>query len=324
MLSILVVIQYVLSVLEIVVLVLLGVAFTTLFERRVLANYQRRQGPNNVGFWGLLQPFADGAKLVFKEIVDVFGASTDIFTIAPILALSLAELLWFVIAVTSDYILLNYIFSILSLFIVLSLSAVPSMLVGWASHSRYALLGALRAAAQTISYEVILALNLVPIMLFTSSFSLQEIYELDSWLIFSFTPVFIIHLICTLAEGYRTPFDLPEAEGELVAGYIVEVSSVEFAEFFIAEYANLLSSTLFIVQLFFGGASSPAILANIIPAGIFWLFLKTFIVFYIILTIRALLPRYRYDQLMHFCWYTALPVVLLLVFFYFIIGMLLS
>jgi NADH-quinone oxidoreductase subunit H len=150
----------------------------------------RRQGPNNVGFWGLLQPFADGAKLAFKEIVDVFGASTDIFTIAPILALSLAELLWFVIAVTSDYILLNYIFSILSLFIVLSLSAVPSMLVGWASHSRYALLGALRAAAQTISYEVILALNLVPIMLFTSSFSLQEIYELDSWAYFLFHPSF--------------------------------------------------------------------------------------------------------------------------------------
>jgi NADH-quinone oxidoreductase subunit H len=136
-------------------------------------------------------------------------------------------------------------------------------------------------------------------------------------------PVLILHFICILAEGYRAPFDLPEAEGELVAGYIVEVSSVEFAEFFIAEYANLLSATLFMVQLFFGGDSAPSIVAMIIPSGIFWLFIKTFILFYIVLTVRALVPRYRYDQLMHFCWVTALPIVLLLIFFYYIIGLLL-
>lgn len=318
MLFLVVFVQYILSMLEIIILVLLGVAFITLFERRLLANFQRRQGPNLVGPFGLLQPFADGIKLVFKEIVDVFGASTDIFTLAPILALTFAEILWFIIAATSDYIFLNYIFSILSLFILLSLSAIPSMLVGWASHSRYALLGALRAAAQTISYEVILALNLLPIMLFVGSFSLQEIAELDSWLIFSFFPVFLIHFICVLAEGYRTPFDLPEAEGELVAGYIVEVSSVEFAEFFIAEYANLLAATLLIVQLFFGGDSAPSLFSILIPAGIFWLFIKTFILFYLLLSVRALLPRYRYEQLMHFCWYTALPLVLCFVAIYFI------
>lgn len=246
----LVLVQQIIDMLEVIVLVLLGVAFTTLFERRLLANYQRRQGPVFVGPWGLLQPFADGAKLVFKEIVDVFGASTDIFTIAPILALTFAEVLWFIITINTDYIFLNYTFNILIVFIILSLSAVPSMLVGWASHSRYALLGALRAAAQTISYEVVLALNLVPIVLLINSFSLQDIAELDHWLLLPFLPIFLIHLIATLAEGYRAPFDLPEAEGELVAGYIVEVSSVEFAEFFIAEYANLMSSTLFIVQVF--------------------------------------------------------------------------
>jgi NADH-quinone oxidoreductase subunit H len=282
-----------------------------------------RQGPFTVGFWGLLQPFADGAKLIFKEIVDVFGASTDIFTIAPILALTFAEVLWFIIMVTTDYIFLNYSFNLLSLFIILSLSAVPSMLVGWASHSRYALLGALRAAAQTISYEVVLALNLIPIVLFAGTFSLQEIYELDTWLIFPFLSTFIIHLICVLAEGYRAPFDLPEAEGELVAGYIVEVSSVEFAEFFIAEYANLLAASLLIVQLFFGGDTAPSILINIVPTGVFWIFIKTFILFYMILTIRALLPRYRYDQLMYFCWVIALPVVLLTVTFFVVINLLL-
>jgi NADH-quinone oxidoreductase subunit H len=322
MLYVLTILEYVLSVLEIVILVLLGVAFTTLFERRLLANYQRRQGPNTVGILGLLQPFADGAKLVFKELVDIFGASIDIFTIAPIIALTLAEMLWFIIAINSDYIFLNYAFNLLGVFIFLSLNAVPAMLIGWSSSSRYALLGALRAAAQTISYEVILAINLLPIVLTTSSFSLHDIMELNDWLVITFFPVFIIHIITLLAEGYRAPYDLPEAEGELVAGYIVEVSSVEFAEIFISEYANLMSSTLFTVQLFFGGSSAPTIFENIIPSGIFWLFIKTFMLYYLILSVRALVPRYRYEQLMQFCWSTALPIVLLMVFFYYSIGLL--
>lgn len=274
-----------------------------------------------VGPLGLLQPFADGAKLVFKEIVDVFGASTDIFTIAPILALTFAEVLWFIITVNSDYIFLNYTFNIIGLFIILSLSSVPSMLVGWASHSRYALLGSLRAAAQTISYEVIMALNLVPIILLVNSFSLQDIMELDAWLFLPFLPILIIHFIATLAEGYRSPFDLPEAEGELVAGYIVEVSSVEFAEFFIAEYANLMSATLLIVQLFFGGNTCPVFLNLSIPSGTFWIFIKMFIVYYLILTVRALVPRYRYDQLMYFCWFISLPLVLFYVLYYYSIGL---
>lgn len=314
-------VQQALDLLEVIVLVLLGVAFTTLFERRLLANYQRRQGPITVGPWGLLQPFADGAKLVFKEIVDIFGASTDIFTIAPILALTFAEVLWFIITINSDYIFLNYSFNILGLFIILSLSSIPSILVGWSSHSRYALLGSLRAAAQTISYEVIMALNLVPIILLINSFSIQDITELDAWLFLSFLPILIIHFIATLAESYRSPFDLPEAEGELVAGYIVEVSSVEFAEFFIAEYANLMSATLFIVQIFFGGTTAPTFFNGIIPTGVFWIFIKMFVVYYLILTVRALLPRYRYDQLMYFCWFIALPLVLFYVFYYYFLGL---
>jgi len=307
------IINIVLTVLELTVLVLLAVAFITLFERKLLANFQRRIGPNKVGFLGLFQAIADGVKLVFKEVTQVLGTNHTIFTVAPLVALVFADSIWFILTFLFDYSFIQYIFSLILIFVVLSANALPFILGGWASHSRYALLGALRTAAQMISYEVILALNLLPINMFVGDFSIFEIEmaQEDCWFIFPFLPTFIFHFIAASAETARLPFDLPEAEGELVAGYIVEYAAVEFAFFFIAEYTNIYSAALLMAQLFLGGSAAPGFLASLLPSGIFWLFIKTFILFNMMLTTRALMPRLRFDQLMKFCWVQALPVTLI-------------
>jgi len=305
-------------VLELTILVLLAVAFITLFERKLLANYQRRLGPNKVGFLGLFQAIADGVKLIFKEVVQVLGTNHSIFTIAPLVALVFADAIWFIITFIFNYTFIQYLFSLILIFMILSANAIPFILGGWASHSRYALLGALRTAAQMISYEVILALNLLPLNVFVGDFSIFqiELAQEDYWFIFPFLSTFLFHFIAVSAETARLPFDLPEAEGELVAGYIVEYAAVEFAFFFIAEYTNIFSSALLMAQLFLGGSIAPSLIAWIIPSGIIWLFIKTFFIFYFLLTSRALLPRLRFDQLMYFCWVVALPVTLALLSIY--------
>jgi len=309
---ILFIIKVILNVLEITILVLLAVAFITLFERKLLANYQRRVGPNVVGLFGFLQPIVDGVKLVFKEITSVLGTNHTIFTLAPLMALTFSDVLWLIITLNANYVFVQYIASLVLILLILSINAIPFILGGWASHSRYALLGALRTAAQMISYEVVLALNIMSLTIFSGDISLPEIESAqeDCWFVFPFFPIFMIHLFASLAETSRIPFDLPEAEGELVAGYIVEYAAVEFAYFFIAEYTNIFSTSLVMTQLFFGGHLAPSMFEDIFPSGIFWLFIKTFFIFELLLTIRALLPRLRFDQLMQICWITLLPVTL--------------
>jgi len=306
--------KIVLNVLEITILVLLGVAFITLFERKLLANYQRRVGPNAVGMFGLLQPIADGVKLVFKEVTAVLGTNHTIFSVAPLIAISLSEVIWFIVTVNATYAFTQFIASIVLILITLSINALPFMLGGWAGHSRYALLGALRTAAQMISYEVILGANIIILTIFSGDISVAgiEAAQEQCWFVFTFWPVFIVHLIASLAEGSRIPFDLPEAEGELVAGYIVEYAAVEFAYFFIAEYTNLFSTSLIMAQFFFGGQLAISFLEEFFPSGVFWLVLKTFIIFYFLLTVRAFAPRLRFDQLMQSCWIIGLPFVLIL------------
>lgn len=311
-------VKLLLSVLELTILVLLAVAFITIFERKLLAGYQRRLGPTKVGFLGLFQAIADGVKLIFKEVVQVLGTNHSIFTLAPLVAMVFADAIWFIITFVFNYTFIQYIFSLILIFMILSANAIPFILGGWSSHSRYALLGSLRTAAQMISYEVILALNLLPLNLFTGDFSIfqMEAAQEDLWFIIPFLPTFLFHFIAVSAETARVPFDLPEAEGELVAGYMVEYAAVEFAYFFIAEYTNIFSSALLMAQLFLGGAYALPFFGELIPTSIFWLFIKTFFLFYIMLTARALLPRLRFDQLMYFCWVVALPVTLLLLVIY--------
>jgi len=311
MLFFLLLVKVVLTALEITILVLAAVALITLYERKLLANYQRRVGPNVVGIFGFLQPIADGVKLVFKEVASILGTNHTIFTAAPLISMVIAYLLWFIVALNVDYIFAQFIASMGIVLLVLSINALPFILGGWAAHSRYALIGALRTAAQMISYEVIFGINAILLGLLVGTLSLTEIQmaQESCWFVLPYWPMFIIHVLASMAETSRTPFDLPEAEGELVAGYIVEYAAVEFAYFFIAEYTSVLFSSLLTTQLFLGGGLAPVFLEQIIPSGEAWLLIKSFIIFHIIFTFRALAPRERFDQLMQTCWVILLPTI---------------
>nr|YP_009971620.1 NADH dehydrogenase subunit 1 [Holothuria edulis]QNG57215.1 NADH dehydrogenase subunit 1 [Holothuria edulis] len=287
--------------------ILLAVAFLTLVERKVLGYMQFRKGPNVVGPYGLLQPFADALKLFIKETLKPSTASPYLFFFSPLLFLILALVLWSLIPIPQPLININ-----LSLLLILGLSslAVYSILgSGWASNSKYSLLGGIRAVSQTISYEISLGLILLSLLLWVGSFSLLDTLNLQEncWSLFPLIPLAIMWFVSTLAETNRAPFDLTEGESELVSGYNVEYAGGPFALFFIAEYSNIIFMNTLSALLFLGG-SSPTSNTPIIAPGIFAL--KAILLVFMFLWVRASYPRFRYDQLMHLTWKNYLPLTL--------------
>ncbi len=320
---------FILKIISFILPMLLAVAFLTLLERKILASIQRRKGPNVVGFFGFLQPFADALKLLIKETVLPFISNKFLFIIAPLITFILSLMGWSVIPFFNYGVLSDINFGILYLFAISSLGVYGIILAGWSSNSRYAFLGALRSSAQMISYEVSLGLILMTILLYVGSLNLRIIvlYQMDVWFIFPFFPLAILFFISILAETNRPPFDLPEAEAELVSGYNVEYSSVGFALFFIGEYSNVILMSSFFVILFLGGwlplPFFNSILYNSIYNNFFMSFifsLKILLLLFIFIWVRASFPRYRYDQLMRLGWKVFLPLSLFYFIFEFSIG----
>jgi len=289
---------------------LLLVALLTLFERKIIAAIQLRRGPNIVGPFGLLQPFADGLKLLHKEIIIPNRANKFLFLFAPIFTFTLALSVWAVIPFGFKQSISNLNVGVLYVFAVSSLSVYGIIIAGWASHSRYAFLGALRSAAQMISYEVSLGLVIVTVVLCAGSMNLQKIVlaQQNFWFVLPLFPMFIIFMISAFAETNRAPFDLPEAETELVSGYNVEYSSMPFALFFLGEYANMILMSVLGTIFFLGGWLSPfeELPFTWIP-NIGWFGIKVLILLFVFVWVRATFPRYRYDQLMRLGWKFFLP-----------------
>ena len=289
------------------------IAYLTYFERKVIGAIQLRKGPNVVGPFGLLQPLADGIKLLTKETIFPENSNKFIFALSPILTFALALLGWAVIPVDFKIVLADINVGIMYVFAISSLGVYGIIMAGWASNSRYAFLGALRSAAQMISYEVSIGLIIVSVLLTSRSLNLSEIVmaQKDLWYVIPHFPMFIIFFISTLAETNRAPFDLPEAESELVAGYNVEYSSMTFGLFFLGEYGNMILMSSMSTILFLGGWLPPfdTEYFNIIP-GFLWFLLKVTFLLFVFLWVRATLPRYRYDQLMSLGWKLFLPLSL--------------
>ncbi len=297
----------------IIIPVLVAVAFFTLLERKIMAGIQRRRGPNVVGFLGILQPFADGLKLLIKETIIPSRANKIIFLLAPILALFLSFLNYAVLPFSLFNVFSDINLGILYIFTISSLSVYSIIMSGWSSNSRYAFLGTLRSSAQMISYEVSIGLIIINIIICSKSLNLIEIVNAQTyiWYIIPLFPLFLLFYISALAETNRPPFDLPEAEAELVAGYFVEYSAMTFAQFFLGENINIIFVCTLITTLFFGGWL-PIINLSIfylIP-GIFWFIIKVLIFLFSFVWIRVTFPRYRYDQLMRLGWKIFLPLSL--------------
>nr|YP_009541997.1 NADH dehydrogenase subunit 1 [Neogoniolithon spectabile]AYR06667.1 NADH dehydrogenase subunit 1 [Neogoniolithon spectabile] len=317
-----------LTILKFVTIVLpliIGVAYMTLAERKVMASMQKRKGPNVVGVFGLLQPWADALKLFVKETVLPSSANLVIFIIAPILTFLLALISWCVIPFGEGLVYSDINVGILYVLAISSLGVYGIIMAGWASNSKYAFLGALRSAAQMVSYEVSLGLILINVLLCAGSLNFTEIVlsQQKIWYIVPLLPLFIMFYISILAETNRAPFDLPEAEAELVAGYNVEYSAMGFALFFLGEYANMILMCSLATSLFLGGWLP---ILNIIPfywiPSSVWFGIKTTFLLFSFIWVRSSLPRYRYDQLMRLGWKIFLPLALGWVFF--VSGVLLS
>ena len=297
----------------IVVPVLLIVALVTYGERKIWAAMQLRKGPNVVGPFGLFQPLADGLKLLMKETIIPTGANRVLFIMAPMIMFTLGLVGWAVIPFDTHLVLADINVGILYLFAVSSLGVYGIIIAGWASNSKYGFLGAMRSAAQMVSYEVSIGFVLVTVMLAAGSLNLREIVEAQKglWFFIPLAPMFIIYLISALAETNRTPFDLPEAEGELVAGYQVEYSAMTWALFMLGEYANIILLSGLCVVLFLGGWLPPFHVEPFIwIPGFIWFIAKTAVVIFIFTWVRATMPRYRYDQLMRLGWKVFLPASL--------------
>ena len=305
----------ILLILAITVPLLISVAMLTYAERKIMASMQLRMGPNVVGPFGLLQPFADGMKLFFKETILPTSANKVVFVVAPMLTFVLALVAWAVIPFADGVVLADINVGILYLFAISSLGVYGIVMAGWASNSRYAFLGALRSAAQMVSYEISIGFVIVTVLLCVGSLNVSDIVRAQGegmWYFIPLFPMFIIFFISTLAETNRHPFDLPEAEAELVAGYQVEYSAMTFALFFLGEYANMILMSGMTTVLFLGGWLPPF---DVVPftwiPGPIWFFLKIGFLLFVFVWVRATLPRYRYDQLMRLGWKVFLPFSLI-------------
>ncbi|MCM0020042.1 MAG: NADH-quinone oxidoreductase subunit NuoH [Tagaea sp.] len=298
------------KILAIVVPLLVAVAMLTLAERKVIGAIQLRKGPNVVGPFGLLQPFADGLKLLVKETIVPTGANRFVFMMAPMLTFLLSLVAWAVIPFDYGIVLSDINVGILYLFAISSLGVYGIIMAGWASNSKYAFLGAMRSAAQMVSYEVSIGFVIITVLLCVGSLNLTDIVmaQKNVWFVLPLFPMFVIFFVSALAETNRSPFDLPEGESEIVAGYFVEYSSMSFALFFLGEYAAMILMSAMVSILFLGGWLPPFDIApfNWIPGPI-WFFAKIALCLFVFLWVRATMPRYRYDQLMRLGWKVFLP-----------------
>lgn len=308
----------ILKSLILIVPVLISVAFFTLLERKIMAGIQRRRGPNVVGILGVLQPFADGLKLLIKETIIPSRANKIIFLLAPILALFLSFLNYSVLPFSLYNVFADINLGILYIFAISSLSVYGIIMSGWSSNSRYAFLGTLRSTAQMVSYEVSIGLIIINILICANSLNLTQIVnaQINIWYIIPLFPLFLLFYISALAETNRPPFDLPEAEAELVAGYFVEYSAMTFAQFFLGENINIIFMCSLMTTLFLGGWL-PIInwyIFYLIP-GIIWFVIKVLFLLFSFVWVRVSFPRYRYDQLMRLGWKIFLPLALAWVVF---------
>ena len=301
------------KILFLLVPVLVSVAMIVWLDRRVWAFVQKRQGPNVVGPFGLLQSLADALKYIFKEIIIPASSNKIIFILAPIITMTLALIAWAVIPFGADQVLADINVGILYIFAVSSLGVYGIIMGGWASNSKYPFLGAIRSAAQMVSYEVSIGIIIINVLLCVGSLNLNDIViaQKNMWFIIPLFPMFVIFFISALAETNRPPFDLPEAEAELVAGYQTEYSGMMYAMFWLGEYANILLMCALGSILFLGGWLSPIDLYpfNLIPGAI-WLIFKILFLFILFALVKAIVPRYRYDQLMRLGWKIFLPLSL--------------
>jgi NADH-quinone oxidoreductase subunit H len=288
------------------------VAYLTLAERKVIGYMQARIGPNRVGYYGLLQPVADGLKLLFKEIIVPTAASKKLFLLAPILAIAPALAAWAVVPFSAKLVLANIDASLLYILAMTSVGVYGVIIAGWASNSKYAFLGSLRSAAQIVSYEIAMGFALVGVLMAANSLNLVKIVEAQAggfwqWYFIPLFPLFLVYLISGVAETNRAPFDVAEGESEIVAGFHVEYSGMAFAVFFLAEYANMILISALTSLMFLGGWLSPL---PFLPDGAPWLFAKIACVLFLFLWFRATFPRYRYDQIMRLGWKVFIPITL--------------
>ena len=314
----------IISVIKVIVVIaalFLMVAYLTWLERKLLGHIQVRYGPMRVGPHGLLQPFADGLKLLFKEDITPAGVNKFIYNLAPLLTFIPAFIIFAVIPFGSkvelfgydiDLVVSDFNLGLLYVFAVVSLSVYGIVLAGWSSNNKYSLLGGLRSSAQMISYEISLGLSIIGVLMLSESLSLIDIVQQQdkvfNWFIFRQPLGFVIFVICAIAETNRLPFDLPEADNELVAGFYTEYSSMKFAMFFLGEYGSMINASAMIATLFLGGWQGPWL------PGIVWFLIKIGVLLFIYIWFRASLPRFRYDQLMRFGWGILLPLALLNIF----------
>jgi len=308
--------QEVYKIIFLLVPVLVSVAMIVWLDRRVWAFVQKRQGPNVVGPFGLLQSLADALKYIFKEIIIPASSNKIIFILAPIVTMTLALIAWAVIPFGENQVLANINVGILYIFAVSSLGVYGIIMGGWASNSKYPFLGSIRSAAQMVSYEVSIGIIIINVLLCVGSLNLSDIVmaQQKMWFVIPLFPMFVIFFISSLAETNRPPFDLPEAEAELVAGYQTEYSGMMYAMFWLGEYANILLMCALGSILFLGGWLSPIDLYpfNLIPGAI-WLIFKILFLFILFALVKAIVPRYRYDQLMRLGWKIFLPISLIYV-----------
>ena len=299
--------------LALLVPLLLSVAYTTIIERKILGAMQLRKGPNVVGFWGMLQVFADALKMLMKEQIIPTGANRVLFVLAPMLTMVLALIAWAVIPVNDGWAVADINVGVLYLFAISSLSVYGIIIAGWASNSKYAFLGAMRSAAQMVSYEVSIGFVLVTVMLCSGTLNLNGIVNAQRTVFFAvpLLPMLVVYFISALAETNRAPFDIAEGESEIVAGFMVEYSGISWALFFLGEYANMILQSAMITILFLGGWLSPLPFAPFtwVPGPV-WFIGKICVLLFTMIWVRATFPRFRYDQLMRLGWKVFLPLSL--------------